>query len=231
MLTVEEYVKLDEKNPKYNNYEGSEKDLAAMIEYNKALVAEYPFLFPINTWTDLIPEDYDYSYTEMDCMPYGWRIAFGDDLLKELKDELIRWNYLDKYRIVQIKEKFGGLRWYDAGYPADILSECIGTVKYKFPERHPDNDNKYYKYIGEENDEDIYEVYNIIDKCHVSDIIYKYELLSEKVCIECGKPVKWETKGWITFICDECAKKIYEKRNKNNNVKFEDYFIELKGDN
>ena len=32
-------------------------------------------------------------------------------------------NYLDKYRIVQIKEKYGSLRWYDAGVPIEISEE------------------------------------------------------------------------------------------------------------
>ncbi|MBQ2183839.1 MAG: hypothetical protein II399_04315 [Lachnospiraceae bacterium] len=36
----------------------------------------------------------------------------------------------------------------------------------------------------------------------------KYESLSENVCIKCGKPATRQTTGWITFVCDECAKKI-----------------------
>ena len=41
-------------------------------EKNKELVEKYPFLMPHNRWTDHIPEDYDYSYTELDAMPDGW---------------------------------------------------------------------------------------------------------------------------------------------------------------
>ena len=59
-------------------------------------------------WTHCIP-----TYTELDDMPTGWRKAFGIDLCKELKTELKKHKYLRKYRITQIKEKFGGLRWYD----------------------------------------------------------------------------------------------------------------------
>lgn len=45
--------------------------------------------------------------TELDAMPDGWRKAFGIQMCKEIKQELKKYNYLYKYRITQIKEKFG----------------------------------------------------------------------------------------------------------------------------
>ena len=48
-------------------------------------------------------------------MPDGWRAAFGEQLCEELSKELKRAGIIDSYRIIQIKEKYGGLRWYDAG--------------------------------------------------------------------------------------------------------------------
>jgi len=79
---------------------------------NKQLCEQYPFLLPRNIWTDEIPKDFDYSYTELDAMPDGWRKAFGLQMCKELKQELIKINKMDEFRIVQIKEKFGELRFY-----------------------------------------------------------------------------------------------------------------------
>lgn len=96
-------------------------------EYNRRLCEKYPFLIPSNRWSgkritegagfwpespDSVPE-WDYENTELDDMPEGWRIAFGEQLCAELKAELEKDGFLDKYRIVQIKEKFGELRWYD----------------------------------------------------------------------------------------------------------------------
>ena len=95
------------------------------IEENKKLIEEFPFLLPHNRWTDKVVEDYDYRYTELDAMPNGWRKAFGIDLCKELKESLIKVNYLEKYRITDIKEKYGTLRWYDAGCPDDFLHEIL----------------------------------------------------------------------------------------------------------
>lgn len=93
------------------------------IEENKKLIEEYPFLLPRNRFSDETADDYDYSYTELDDMPDGWRKAFGAQLLKELKEILEKGNCLNEYRICQIKEKFGGLRWYDNGILQSISDE------------------------------------------------------------------------------------------------------------
>ena len=79
---------------------------------NKQLCEQYPFLLPRNRWTDEIPKDFDYSYTELDAMPDGWRKAFGLQMCEEVKQELIKINKMDEFRIAQIKEKFGELRFY-----------------------------------------------------------------------------------------------------------------------
>lgn len=92
---------------------------------NKKLCKRYPFLIPRNRWTDKLMWDktdkyfMPYSYTELDAMPDGWRRAFGIKMCEEIREELVKYDYLDKYRIVQIKEKFGELRWYDFGIPKD----------------------------------------------------------------------------------------------------------------
>lgn len=57
------------------------------------------------------------DYTELDAMPEGWRRAFGMDICKEIRAALYKEFGLKgvfNYRIEQIKEKYGSLRWYDA---------------------------------------------------------------------------------------------------------------------
>ena len=100
-------------------------------EQNKSLCERFPFLIPSNRWSGMriteaasggywpgdpeaVPE-YDYEFTELDDMPDGWRDAFGEQLCEELLEELKANDALDTYRITQIKEKFGMLRWYDSG--------------------------------------------------------------------------------------------------------------------
>lgn len=46
-------------------------------------------------------------------------------MCEEIRAELVRVDYLDKYRITQIKEKYGTLRWYDLGCTERMLHEII----------------------------------------------------------------------------------------------------------
>lgn len=103
-------------------------------EENRRLVEKYPFLLPHNRWTEKKSDSYDYSYTELDNMPQGWRQAFGEELCKEIKQELESTNNLDNYRITDIKEKYGLLRWYDFGgtekMAREIIPEYVTRSKY-----------------------------------------------------------------------------------------------------
>lgn len=60
------------------------------------------------------------THSRFDDIPAGWRKAFGIQMCEEIKKELKRYKYLHKYRITQIKEKYGTLHWYDYGSPGDV---------------------------------------------------------------------------------------------------------------
>lgn len=105
------------------------------------------------------------TYTELDAMPKGWRKCFGISMCKEIKASLKRHNCLKEYRITQIKEKFGGLRWYNAAAPEEV-----------------------YK------------------------IIQKYEYISEKTCIICGRPATKISTGYISPYCDDCYQQYYKDK-------------------
>ena len=78
-------------------------------EENRALCEKYPFLMPSSG------RIYDYRYTMLDFMPDVWRNAFGEAMCMELKKELDRAGLLGSYMVLEIKEKYGTLRWYDCG--------------------------------------------------------------------------------------------------------------------
>lgn len=95
---------------------------------NKELCDLYPWLIPTNRWTGKVVKDYDYSYTELDSLPDGWRRAFGEQMCKELNDEIKTWSEKEQanFRITQIKEKWGSLRFYTNGESAhfrDIIGK------------------------------------------------------------------------------------------------------------
>jgi hypothetical protein len=86
-----------------------------LLERNKKLIEEYPFLQPRNVWTDKISEDYDYSYVlGVDDIPKGWKRLFLQ-MCMDLKKQLVKDNYLDKFRFTQIKEKYNTMRLYNNG--------------------------------------------------------------------------------------------------------------------
>jgi len=132
---------------------------------NKKLCKRYPFL-AIRNWRNDKPIGYEFTY--LDDMPDGWRKAFGKDMCEEIRRVLVKANYLNKYRILQVKEKYGSLRWYDGCAPSSIYRE-------------------------------------------LQDIIYKYEELSYRTCICCGRPATKIAKGWISPFCDRCAEKLSDR--------------------
>lgn len=140
---------------------------------NKKLCKRYPFLTVCDWWTGKPIKGYNFTY--LDDMPGGWRKAFGEQMCEEIRSILIKGNYLYEYRVVQIKEKYGALRWYDSGTPTSI----------------------YYE---------------------LQDIINKYEELSERTCICCGRPATKISLGWISPFCDKCAEKLSD-RTKFENIK------------
>lgn len=83
---------------------------------NKELVKKYPFLLP----RDMISYGWHGSFTLLDDMPVGWRKAFGERMCEEIRAQLVKEGLLDKYEVAQIKEKFGGLRWYDNGISKEV---------------------------------------------------------------------------------------------------------------
>lgn len=256
-MTTKEYLKLSHKapDPKYNKYRGWKRDIEKIREFNKELLQKYPWLTPTNDWSgkkitdctgpdgeegywpgcpDKHP-DYNYEYTWLDDMPDGWRIAFGDQMVEEIHQELVKYNFVNDYKITQVKEKWGGLRWYDNGTPIGKLSDEYEEINWK-PSEHEgkwspdyDRETEVLKDVGVEHyiscfdredsglsDEEIekynrnaiyhYRIYKIVEKCRIHDIISNYENLSFKVCINCGKPAEWMSKGWISPYCTECAK-------------------------
>ena len=64
-----------------------------------------------------------------------------------------------------------------------------------------------------------YDAYSYQD---VYDIISKYEDLSTKICICCGKPAEYMSRGWISYYCGECINKDNIERYKKLNDKNEE---------
>lgn len=114
---------------------------------NKKLVLKYPFLLPRNVWTDKLADDYAYDYIRLKGeIPDGWWKRFGIPLCEDLKEVLVKYNYLHDYRFSQCKEKYGSIHLYDFGAPEEwfdhlhaweYISEhtCVECGKFPVPMR------------------------------------------------------------------------------------------------
>lgn len=110
----------------HNEYNNCSRDQS---EYAKEWISKYPFLM-IKSWTNTEEDESCW----LDCMPEGWVKAFGkqmcDDLMMALGD------YTDEWTIVEVKEKYGELRIYDAGCPSDIYDDVQRIIdKYSYISR------------------------------------------------------------------------------------------------
>lgn len=107
-------------------YDKKNKPKKKTLKHNQQLIKRYPFLLPRNRFSDEVPEDYFYEYTELDALNTGWRKAFGTALCEELRTALIEINYLYEFRFMQIKQKYGSLRLYCNSAPQkafDVLDK------------------------------------------------------------------------------------------------------------
>lgn len=97
--------------------------------YNKVLIEKYPWLgrriYDDKTDSYISDPEEDYLFTWLDDMPDGWRLKFGIQMCEELQSELERINFVDQIAILQIKEKYGRLRFYTWGVSGiyDIISK------------------------------------------------------------------------------------------------------------
>lgn len=236
-MNTQEYIRLYDKYPcETNPYKGWELDLNNIEEFNFALVKKYPWLKPHNRQTGEVPEHYDFSYTELDEMPRGWRLAFGDQICEEIDQELRKFNFQDNYRITQIKEKYGSLRWYDNGTPCKLSENPCREItrtgretlkcdwdkeKYILKPLWSDhyialfdkNVDMTFEEIDAYNLDAVhhYALYEILDECRVHSIIDKYTELSKHICINCGEPAEYVSKGWVSPYCEKCAKQIIDQ--------------------
>ena len=87
---------------------------------NRELIAEYP-------WLDIG----DKQLTLLDTLPIGWS-GLILDMCKEIKRELVKYNLVSKYQVIEAKEKWYGLSWYDALSDLSHMPPAITDIVCKY---------------------------------------------------------------------------------------------------
>ena len=208
MLSYEKLKAMDAE------YAGSRKGVEPE-ELTLALCARYPFLVPRNRHTDEVIKftnehyyenrfskpDSEYmldagrdvgGWTELHDLDWGWRKAFGIDICEDIRTVLLAiggQRALEGYRILQIKEKFGGMRWYTTFHADDLPKskprvEVIGGPSLRTGSGLPGESWRWLSCVEE-----------------------FYCSIAEHVCIICGgvEDVK-RTKPWIMPVCPCCRR-------------------------
>ena len=89
---------------------------------NRELIAEYP-------WLDIGDE----QLTLLDTLPIGWHDLILD-MCKEIKQALPK-ELVDKYQVVEAKEKWYGLSWYDGLSDLSHMPSTITDIVCKYEVR------------------------------------------------------------------------------------------------
>ena len=87
---------------------------------NRELIAEYP-------WLDIGYE----QLTLLDMLPMGWS-GLILDMCKEIKRELVKYDLVSKYQVIEAKEKWYELRWYDGLCDLSPMPSAITDIVCKY---------------------------------------------------------------------------------------------------
>ena len=90
---------------------------------NRELIAEYP-------WLDIGGG----GLTLLDTLPIGWSDLILD-MCKEIKGELVKYNLVSKYEVIEAKEKWYELRWYDGLDDLSPMPSAITDIVCKYEMR------------------------------------------------------------------------------------------------
>ena len=97
----------------------SDKELFTKAE-RKALIMRYPYLQPRRLVDDTIAADYDFEYIRGEHeLPPGW-LQFFLQACEDIREPLMTAGQLESFRFSQIKEKYGSMRLYTFGAPAEV---------------------------------------------------------------------------------------------------------------
>lgn len=87
---------------------------------NRELIAEYP-------WLDIGNE----PLTLLNMLPIGWYDLILD-MCKEIKKGLVKYDLVSKYQVVEAKEKWYGLSWYDGLDDLSPMPPAITDIVCKY---------------------------------------------------------------------------------------------------
>jgi hypothetical protein len=164
-------------------------------DWRDALAERYPSLY----------RDYkgDMRYT---CM--AWGIAVGDgwrELIEKLSADIVAVDVENRVVVDQVKEKFGGLRFY---FHIETPEKVRSLRRLWFEKKMLVRGKVLTKFIDYRTLNKIEAIPhklfpNLWDK--VGKLVSKAEAASYEICEGCGAPGKLRGRGWVRTLCDDCG--------------------------
>ena len=100
-----------------NAYKDWYNDLSEKQKKIYNICMEYPFLIPRDI-EGHVDEDFEYEYFGWE-IPRGWIRVFLQ-MCGDIKPILEKYNMIDDFYFIQVKEKYGMLRCYSTGAPREV---------------------------------------------------------------------------------------------------------------
>ena len=105
-----------------NEFKDWYDNLTDLQKKNYELCMKYPILIPRDRWTGETWDDFMYETTELDNIPRGWNIAFGEQWAAEVQEAVNKLpeNERDEVIIMDLKEKWGFFDQYFSHYNDEL---------------------------------------------------------------------------------------------------------------
>lgn len=126
-------------------------------------------------WRDFVKEDMRIKDRELmrsyliqwaANMPQGWYKAFAAEMIDELLVILEKHDLLEDYTVLQVKEKYGQLRWYTGSFEGEIPQEYWDWI-----EKYEDLSERYCTVCGQLIEEVV--LYTRVPICLPCHTLYK----------------------------------------------------------
>lgn len=126
---------------------------------------------------------------------------------------------INRYPFLRIKNVWTGKPAYDDGQNKyTYLDDFPDGWRKAFGLQFCDDFLEAFNHLSDEDKESFYftqikekfggiRIYCVFHTEEMIEIIHKYEKISYRICINCGAPAKYITKGWVMPLCENCVSK------------------------
>ena len=177
------------------------------------MCARFPFLYPRNRWTGLHYNNWKIIDRIKELYNEGYRIGSAEDGFMPVvidkraarKYRFLKWWHDTFLQIIHWIPEYNELDWMDDGWRKAFGIQMCKEIKDALLRAGGRKMLMNYRISDMKEKMGHLEWYDFGAPKEVHDIIVKYEYISARTCINCGKPATGMTRGYILPYCDDCC--------------------------